>query len=117
MYRSSCNRPRHFGKLLWFDERASSWEEVMKARLSSTIWMLVFGIGVALLGVLGLAYHAGKESGGLSLADAASLPPSASGALLGAFGLVIVAAVLTVFVLSKRVLKPVGELAKFSERL
>ena len=51
----------------------------MKARLSSTIWMLVFWIGVALFGVLGLAYHAGKESGGLSLLDAPSLPWSASG--------------------------------------
>ncbi|HEY7826396.1 MAG TPA: HAMP domain-containing methyl-accepting chemotaxis protein [Candidatus Acidoferrales bacterium] len=85
--------------------------------MSSTIWMLVFGISIALFGVLGLAYHAGKESGGVSLADAGSLPSSASGPLLFAASLAVLAAVLLVYVLSKRVLGPVGELAKFSERL
>ncbi|MGH9706725.1 MAG: HAMP domain-containing protein, partial [Candidatus Acidiferrales bacterium] len=89
----------------------------MKSRLSSTIWMLVFGTSIALFGVLGLAYHAGKESGGLSLADAGSLPSSASGPLLFAVSLAVLAAILLVYVLSKRVLGPVGELAKFSERL
>jgi methyl-accepting chemotaxis protein len=89
----------------------------MKARLSSTIWLLVFGTGVALFGVLGLAYHAGKESGGLSLLDAPSLPAGASGALLGAIVLAVAAALLVMFVLSKRVITPVSELAKFSERL
>jgi methyl-accepting chemotaxis protein len=89
----------------------------MKGRLSSTVWLLVFGIAVALFGVLGLAYHAGKNSGGLSLADAGSLPSSASGPLLLAVGLAVVSALWAVFVLSRRVLKPVGELAKFSERL
>ncbi len=79
--------------------------------------MLVFGISIALFGVLGLAYHAGKESGGVSLADAGSLPSSASGPLVFAGSLAVLAAVLLVYVLSKRVLGPVGELAKFSERL
>jgi len=89
----------------------------MKGRLSSTIWLLVFGMVVILFAVLGLAYHAGKNSGGASLADAASLPGSASGPLLLAFGLAVAAALWIVFVLSRRVLKPVGELARFSERL
>ena len=35
----------------------------MKARLSSTLWFLVLWAGVALFGVLALAYHAGKNPG------------------------------------------------------
>ncbi|HUJ82179.1 MAG TPA: HAMP domain-containing methyl-accepting chemotaxis protein [Candidatus Acidoferrales bacterium] len=88
----------------------------MKSRLSSAIWLLVFWISLALFGVLALAYHAGKDSGGASPLDASAMPGSASGALLGAIGLAIVGALSLIFVLSKRVLKPVGELAKFSER-
>ncbi|MGH9716937.1 MAG: methyl-accepting chemotaxis protein [Candidatus Acidiferrales bacterium] len=89
----------------------------MKARLSSTIWLLVFWIGLALFGVLGLAYHAGKNSGGLALSDAGSLPSAASEPLLLAVALAIAAALSIIFVLSKRVLRPLGELATFSERL
>jgi methyl-accepting chemotaxis protein len=88
----------------------------MKSRLSSTIWLLVFWISLSLFGVLALAYHAGKSSGGASPLDASSMPGSASGALLGAIGLAIVGGLSLIFVLSKRVLTPVGELAKFSER-
>jgi len=88
----------------------------MKSRLSSTIWLLVLWISVALFGVLALAYHAGKSSGGASPFDASSMPGSASAALLGAIGLAVVGAISVVFALSKRVLGPVGELAKFSER-
>ena len=88
----------------------------MKSRLSSTIWLLVFWISLSLFGVLALAYHAGKSSGGASPFDTSSIPGSASGALLGAIGLAIVGALSLIFALSKRVLKPVGELAKFSER-
>ncbi|MGD0955518.1 MAG: HAMP domain-containing methyl-accepting chemotaxis protein [Candidatus Acidiferrales bacterium] len=89
----------------------------MKARLSTTIWLLVFWATLALFGVLGLAYHAGRESGGLSILDAPSLPGGASGALLAAVVLALVGALSLVFVLSKRVLKPLGDIAKFSERL
>ena len=88
----------------------------MKARLSSTIWLLVFWTSLALFGVLALAYHAGRSSGGAALTDFGSMPGGASGALLGAVGLAVVTALIAVFVLSKRVLKPTEELAKFSER-
>ncbi len=89
----------------------------MKGRLGSAIWMLITWASVALFGVLGLAYQAGKQSAGAGLADVSALPASASGALLGAVALAAAAALSLVFVLSKRVIKPVGELAKFSERL
>ena len=89
----------------------------MKARLSSTIWLLVFWTSLALLGVLALAYNAGRSSGGAGLTDFASMPGGASGALLGAVGLAVMTALIAIFVLSKRVLKPAEELAKFSERL
>jgi methyl-accepting chemotaxis protein len=89
----------------------------MKARLSSTIWMLVLWTSAGLVGVLALAYNAGKHAGGSPLLDTTSLPASASGDLLGAAGLALAVALAVIFVLSKRVLKPVGELAKFSERV
>ncbi len=89
----------------------------MKARLSSTIWLLVAWAGAALFGVLGLAYHAGKNSGGQSLLNLTSLPASASTALMGAAALAVAAVLSLIFVLSKRVLKPTAELAQFSERL
>jgi twitching motility protein PilJ len=88
----------------------------MKARLSSTIWLLVFWISLSLFGVLALAYSAGKSSGGTSALDASALTGSAGGTLLGAIGLAVVGLLSLIFVLSKRVLRPVGELAKFSER-
>jgi len=88
----------------------------MKARLSSTIWLLVFWTSLALFGILALAYHAGRSSGGAALTDLPSMPGGASGALLGAVGLAVVTALMAIFVLSKRVLKPAEELAKFSER-
>src|SRR6185437_12367215 len=88
----------------------------MKARLSSTMWLLIFGTAAALFGVLGLAFHAGRNSGGLSLADAAALPSSSSGPLLLAVAVAVGAALWLMFMLSKRFIKPADELAKFSER-
>jgi twitching motility protein PilJ len=79
--------------------------------------MLVLWAAIAFFGVLGLAYHAGKESGGLGLTDLGSLPSGASGPLLAAVGLALAGALSVIFVLSSRVLKPLGNLASFSERL
>ncbi|MGH9738108.1 MAG: methyl-accepting chemotaxis protein [Candidatus Acidiferrales bacterium] len=89
----------------------------MKARLSSTVWLLVLWTSLVLFSVLGFAYHAGKNSGGLALSDAGSLPASASEPLFFAVALAIAGALSLVFVLGKRVLNPLGELAKFSERM
>src|SRR5499425_1581991 len=84
----------------------------MKSRLSSTIWLLNFWIAAALVGVLGLGYYAAQHP-----AEGGALPGGASPALLGAIGLAVLATLSIIMVLSKRVLKPVGGLAKFSERL
>jgi len=89
----------------------------MKARLSSTIWLLVLWAGLAAFGAVALAYHAGRNSGGLSMLELGSLPASSGGALAGAIGLALVALVSLALVLSRSVLKPLGELARFSERL
>ena len=89
----------------------------MKSRLSSAVWLLVLWTGAALFIVLGLAYHAGKDSGGLGLSDAASLPSGASGPLLAAVVVAVVAVLSLMWVLSRRVLKPVDELSKFAERV
>ena len=88
----------------------------MKARLSSTVWLLVLWISAAAFGVLGLAYYAGMHSVAQS-ADGASSTGNSSAALFGAGALAILACISVVWVLSNRVLKPVDELAKFSERI
>ena len=84
----------------------------MKSRLSSTIWLLVFGTAAALFGLFGLGYYAAHNPAG-----AASLPGGANA--VWAFGavLALLTTVLLTMVLTSRVLRPVGELAKFSERL
>ena len=87
----------------------------MKSRLSSTIWLLVFWTSLTLFGALALAYHAGKAAGA-STGDASALPGGANAVLLGAIGVAVIGALSLIFVLSTRVLKPVGELARFSER-
>jgi twitching motility protein PilJ len=84
----------------------------MKSRLSSTIWLLVFWTTAALFGVLALGYYAGQRPAG-----AASLPGGANGLWAGAMILAVVTVVMVIMVLSNRVLKPLGELAKFSDRL
>ncbi|MGA7556273.1 MAG: methyl-accepting chemotaxis protein, partial [Candidatus Acidiferrales bacterium] len=89
----------------------------MKARLSSTVWLLVFWVTLALFGVLGLSYYAGAHSVGQGASDVSSVPGGANGALFGAALLALIAAISVVYVLSKRVLTPVEELAKFSERV
>jgi methyl-accepting chemotaxis protein len=89
----------------------------MKARLSSTVWMLVFWIGLSLFGVLGLAYYAGLHSAAPAGAEGAAAAGSPHPAVFGAGVLALLAAISIVWVLSKRVLRPVDELAKFSERL
>lgn len=89
----------------------------MKARLSSTIWMLILWDVVALSAVLLLAYHAGATAGGQSLSSFSALPSGASGSVLMAGALVVFTFLLHAYLLSKRVLTPVAELANFSERI
>ena len=84
----------------------------MKSRLSSTIWLLVLWTTAALFGVLALGYYAGQHPAG-----AASLPGGANGLWAGAVILAVVTVGMVIMVLSNRVLKPLGELAKFSDRL
>jgi twitching motility protein PilJ len=88
----------------------------MNSRLSSTIWMIVLWTTVSLFGVLGLAYWAGAHSAG----EAASggIPSGAPGmALLAAGALAAVAALVLLFTLPNRVIRPTAALVEFSERL
>jgi twitching motility protein PilJ len=87
----------------------------MKARLSSTIWMLILWSTASLIGVLALAFDAGRHAGGVSLAEAPALPGGAAGELLGAAALCVITAVLLAAVLSRRVMRPARELARYSE--
>ena len=81
----------------------------MKARLSSTVWLLVFWVTLLLFAAVGSSYYAGAHSVSQTAADAAPVPGGASGALLGAVVLGLVAVISIIYVLSKRVLTPVDE--------
>ncbi len=78
----------------------------MKARLSSTVWLLVFWVTLLLFAAVGFSYYAGAHSAAQD-ADAA-VPGGANGALLGAVVLALVAVISIVYVLSKRVLDSRG---------
>ncbi|MGC2388250.1 MAG: HAMP domain-containing protein, partial [Candidatus Acidiferrum sp.] len=89
----------------------------MKSRLSSTIWTLVLANGIVLFAVLGLAYSAGRQSGGASLFDFGALPSGASGSVMLAVLLAVGMAIFLAWRLGNRLLTPVQELAQFSERI
>jgi len=89
----------------------------MKSRLSSTIWTLVIVNGLASFVLIGLAFHAGREANGNSLFDLPSLPGAASGPVVGAFLLALALAGFFAWRLAGAVIRPVGQLAEFSERL
>src|SRR5690242_20804219 len=88
----------------------------MKSRLSSTIWTLVLVNGLALLGVLWLAYSAGRQSGGASMLDFGALPSAASGSVLFAVLLALATDVFLAWRLKSTFVGPTQELAQFSER-
>jgi len=54
----------------------------MKARLSSTVWLLVFWVTLLLFAAVGSSYYAGAHS--VAPGADAAVPGGASGALLGA---------------------------------
>jgi methyl-accepting chemotaxis protein len=89
----------------------------MKSRLSSTIWTLVFANGIVLAAVIGLAYSAGRQSGGVSILDFAALPSASTGAVLAAVVLALAMGIILAWRLGGGLLAPVKELAQFSERL
>ena len=88
----------------------------MKSRLSSTIWTLVLANGVVLFAVIGLAYSAGRQSGGASILDIGALPSGASGSVLVAIALALVMALVLAWRLGGSLLTPVRQLAEFSEK-
>jgi len=89
----------------------------MKGRLSSTIWVVVIVNFVLLMATLVLAYTAGEKSGGLALAAAFSAPGITPMLLLIGLVTVVVACFYLLVTLGNKVVKPVKELAEFSERL
>jgi twitching motility protein PilJ len=71
--------------------------------------------GIVLLSVLGLAYSAGRQSGGASLFDFSSLPSAASGSVVFAVLLAVAAVAFLGWRLTS-VVAPVQQLTDFSER-
>jgi twitching motility protein PilJ len=88
-------------------------EEVMKSRLSSTIWTLVILNGLALFAVVGIAFSAGKKAGEASLFDFGS---PAGGTVLVALAIALAAALIVAWRFGS-LLSPVQVLSEFSERL
>ncbi|HET6935855.1 MAG TPA: HAMP domain-containing protein, partial [Candidatus Angelobacter sp.] len=89
----------------------------MKGRLNSTLTLLIVGDAIALFTVFFLAYSAGAQSGGLSIADFGSLPSGAGIKLLTAFVICAAAASFTWIRITNKVLVPVKGLADFAQRL
>jgi twitching motility protein PilJ len=83
--------------------------------------MLVAINAIAMLAILFLAYNAGAKSSpsGMAITDALNAPTGSKTPLLlfGAGFAVLAGLVVTVIMLSNKVLKPVKELADYSERL
>ena len=88
----------------------------MKSRLSSKIWTLVLANAVVLFAVLGFAYSAGRQSNGASIFDFGALPAGASGAVMIALALAVAGELLLFWQLGSGLIKPVQQLAEFSER-
>lgn len=89
----------------------------MKGRIGGVIWLVVSANAVVLLLVLGLAYAAGARSGGLSLLDFGALPQTAGFEFLGALFLVVATTLWMILHLGGRIVKPVTQVADFTERL
>lgn len=89
----------------------------MKGRLSSTIWLLWFFATAAMFAVLGLAYHAGKDAGGLKLTDAFSAPGDTPAYVIFALIALASGSGALLIVLRNQVVAPVEKLAEFSERI
>ena len=89
----------------------------MKSRLSSTIRTLVLINGIVALAVIGLAYSAGRHSGGATIFDFATLPAAASGAVVGAVALTLGISIILFWRLGGGLSEPLKELSQFSERL
>src|ERR1700749_2300586 len=88
----------------------------MKSQLSSKIWTLVLANTAVLLAVLGFAYSAGRQSGGASIFDFGALPAGARGAVMIAVALAVAGALFLAWQLGSGLIKPVQQLADFSER-
>ena len=91
----------------------------MKGRLSSTIWILVAATLVGMLAVFALGFGAGAYASAkaLSMLDAVGASSEAGIRMLGALAVMVVALFLLYWLLGSKVLRPVKELADYSEKL
>lgn len=89
----------------------------MKGSLRKTIWTLLLAGAASLLAMLSLAYSAGSKSGGVSMLDFGALPQPAVFPLVVAVLLCFGLLTAFVTVLRSRVLRPVDQLADYSQRL
>src|SRR3954470_6793338 len=89
----------------------------MKGRLSSTIWTIVGLNLLALAIVFVLGFSAGLNTGGFSLQNFPNLPSPAGMKLIAGVVLIVIAAIASLSMLGKRVVKPAEQLADAVEKL
>jgi twitching motility protein PilJ len=90
----------------------------MKGRLSSTIWILVAVTFVAMLVVFSLGYGAGAYAKGLPFTDILSAPGDTGMRTLGALAVAVGVCFFGLYwLLSSKVLRPLKDLADYSEKL
>ena len=89
----------------------------MSGRLRKTIQTLLLAGVVCLIAMLSFAYSAGSKSGGLSMLDFGSLPQQAVLPLTVAVALCLGLSIALFAVLGSRVLRPVEQLAEYSQKV
>jgi twitching motility protein PilJ len=89
----------------------------MVGSLSRITRLLALTAVAGLFFVLGLAYNAGSKSGGHSILEFSALPQEATIPLLAAALICVVLSCALLLVLRNRVVRPVEQLSRFSEKL
>jgi twitching motility protein PilJ len=88
----------------------------MKGRISSTIWMVIGINVVAMIALLALGMAAGGWAHSGNVRDVMN-NSDAGMRLIGAFVVLVIAAVVTVSLLGSRIVKPTEKLVEYSERI
>ena len=89
----------------------------MKVRLSRTLTIMMLTTTAGLFAVLVLAYRAGSISGGRSILDFGLFPHEAAIMFVAAAAFAAVLSLALILVIRKRVVRPVQQVAQFSQKL
>src|SRR4051812_14112392 len=88
----------------------------MKGRISSTIWLVIAINAIAMMALVVLGFAAGGWAHSGNIRDGFSSSESGM-RLIGAFVVLVVAAIATVSLLGSRIVKPTEKLVDYSEKI